>query len=544
MTVHLEGHSQMASRQVLVVGLDGVDFRYLDQFADDLPNITSIREQGVEAPLTSTHPPWTGSAWPSMYTGQDPSYHGVYDFFDYRDGYPDEASIVSRNDVDAPAIWNYLSELGQTSIVLNVPVTHPAEAIDGVVVPGYLAPAEEGGHPQGIRDELSDALGEPYRIYGPSETGGGDPTVEEYVELIAHRADAATYLMETTDWDFSFVQVQKTDTVFHNFDDETAFKRVFRAADDLVGQLTNCIGDETTVVLVSDHGMGPTSGELYVNEILADNGYVETATNPTNLELSGVKSNEGSDQGETVPVLARVSDLLGRVGLGPQRGYRIAQRLGIEQQIVDLLPESVTQSLAEGVDWQKSQAYCRRTSEQGIRINLAGRDESGVVSEAEYEQLRQELIELLSDLETECGEAIFESVTPSEDRYDGPYADQACDILFRTTNMDHEISTNFHGQAVRSINSHNHKRHGVFVASGPAIEEQPDGPLSLLDVLPMLFGALDTPVPERLAGSPCEETLAKSTEQRRYDDVPFGRLSSYSQDRTEVTDRLDDLGYL
>ncbi|WP_336325847.1 alkaline phosphatase family protein [Halovenus sp. HT40] len=534
----------MGSEQVLVVGLDGVDFRYLDRFTDDLPNITALRDGGVEAPLTATHPPWTGSAWPSMYTGLDPSTHGVYDFFDYRDSYPDEAEIVSRNDVDAPAIWNYLSAIDRTSIVLNVPVTHPAEQIDGVVVPGYLAPADEGGHPEGIRDELSDALGEPYRIYASSETSEDEPTASEYAELIRSRASAATYLMETTDWDFAFIQVQKTDTVFHNFSEEAVFRRVFRATDDLVGRLTDHVDDETTVVLVSDHGMGPTSGELYLNDILEEHGYVETTANPTNLELSGVKSDEDGGESDSMAALARVSDLLGRIGLGPQQGYRIAQRLGIEQQIIDVLPELVTQSLAKGVDWRASQAYCRRTSEQGIRINLAGRDESGVVTEAEYEQLRDELVKLLSNLETDRGEKVFESVKPREAVYDGPYAEHACDILFQTASMDHEISTNFHGRAMRSIDSHNHKQHGIFVASGPSIDRRPDGPISLLAVAPMLFGALEAPVPERLADSLTRDILSKPIEQQRYDDVPFGRSASYSQDRTEVTDRLEDLGYL
>lgn len=534
----------MGSEQVLVVGLDGVDFWYLDRFAEDLPNITAIRERGVESNLTSTHPPWTGSAWPSLYTGVDPSSHGVYDFFDYRDSYPDEADIVSRNDVDAPAIWNYLSALDRTSIVLNVPITHPGEEIDGVVVPGYLAPADEDGTPTGIRDELSDALGEPYRIYAPSETGEGGPTVEEYVELIRQRAKSASYLMRTTDWEFAFVQVQKTDTVFHNFSEETAFRRVFRAADNLVGRLTDLADDEMTVLLVSDHGMGPTTGqEVYINELLREHGYVETTSNPTTLSLSAVKSDDDGDS-EAVPILARAGDLLARVGVGPQRAYRAAERLGVEQQILDLLPDSVTQSLAEGVDWRASQAYCRRISEQGIRINLDGRDSAGVVSEQEYDRLREELIELLSGLETDDGDLIFESVQPHEEVYDGPYAEHACDILFRTTDMNHEISTNFHGQTMRPIDSHNHKRQGIFVASGPSIDGSLDGPLSLLDVAPILFGALNVAIPDRLQGSTPDELLSTSVQRKSYDDVAFGGAVSYSQDRAEVKDRLGDLGYL
>jgi predicted AlkP superfamily phosphohydrolase/phosphomutase len=534
----------MGSEQVLVVGLDGVDFRYFDRFADSLPHISALRAEGVESRLTSTHPPWTGSAWPSMYTGVDPSHHGVYDFFDYRDGYPDEASIVSRNDVDAPAVWNYLSALGQTNIVLNVPVTHPAEDIEGVVVPGYVAPADEPGSPDGIREELSEALGEPYRIYAPSETGGGNPTVQEYADLIRHRAEAATYLLKTTDWDFAFVQVQKTDTVFHNFDDERLFRRVFAAADDLVGELTDHVDDETTVILVSDHGMGPTTGrEVYLNELLADEGYIETTSDPTNLSLSDVKAGSDNNNTNTIPGLDRVARALERVGLGPQTAYSVADRLGIAQLILAILPDSVTQSLAEGVDWRGSQAYCRRTSEQGIRLNVKGRDSEGIVAAQGYDHLREDIIEFLSTLETDEGDPIFEWVARREEVYDGPYADHACDILFRTTDMTHEISTNFHGRRMRPIDSHNHKRQGVFVASGAAVAESPTD-MSLVDVAPAVFGALGHPIPGRLTGRIPDGLLSESVDRQTYDDVSHGGDTAYSQDRTEVADRLEDLGYL
>lgn len=536
----------MGYEQVLIIGLDGVDFRYLDEFMEDLPNITTIREEGVESPLASIHPPWTGSAWPSMYTGLDPSYHGVYDFFDYRNTYPDEADIVSRNDVEAPAIWNYLSEVGLKSIVFNVPVTHPAEQIDGVVVPGYLAPADEEGHPSDIRDELSDDLGDQYRIYAASETEDEvETTVDGYVDLIRHRTDAAEYLLDSYDWEFSFVQVQKTDAVFHNFSTKDEFRRVFEATDDMVGRLTDLVDDQTTVLLVSDHGMGPTTGQkVYLNDILKNHGYVKTKSDPTNLSLSDVKGGSTESSG-TIPVVERVGDTLERFGVGPRKAYQIAERLGIEQQILDLLPGSVTQSLAEGVDWRRSQAYCRRTSEQGIRINLAGRDGEGVVPADEYESLRSELVELLSELETEHGKQVFESVRPREEVYDGPHADHACDILFRTTEMNHEISTNIHGRTMRSITSHNHKQHGIFIAQGPAINSDWNGSqISLVDIAPVVFSALRRPIPERMMGTVPADLLSTAVERDSYDDVASSGEGSYSQDRSEVTDRLGDLGYL
>ncbi|MFC6798826.1 alkaline phosphatase family protein [Haladaptatus sp. DYSN1] len=98
------------SGKILVLGFDALDFEYLNRFSDELPNFASLRSKGVATPLASTMPPWTGSAWPSMYTGVDPSYHSVYDFFSHDARAPTESTLITRNDVRAPALWNYLTE--------------------------------------------------------------------------------------------------------------------------------------------------------------------------------------------------------------------------------------------------------------------------------------------------------------------------------------------------------------------------------------------------------------------------------------------------
>jgi predicted AlkP superfamily phosphohydrolase/phosphomutase len=536
----------MPSGQVLAIGLDGADFRYLNQFSDNLPNINELRDEGVEAPLQSTHPPWTGSAWPSMYTGLDPSHHGVYDFFDYRDAYPDEAAIVSRNDVNAPAIWNHLSEVGLESIILNVPITHPAEEIKGVLVPGYLAPSGADGYPSGIRDELSEELGNEYQIYSESETSdNSQKKIDDFEALIRQRADAAEYLLQTREWNFAFVQVQKTDTVFHNSSSQDDFRRIYEAADNLVGRLVDACESTPNVVLLSDHGIGPTTGnKVYINELLHERGFITTKSNPTNLELSEIKKNREQDS-ESSAKLVQLVDSLKNIGIVPTKAYRIAERIGVEEQILRYLPTSLKQSLAEGVDWQESKAYCRRTSEHGIRINLKGRDTHGVVSPEEYEDVRTEIIQLLSTLEADDGEPVFELVCPREEVYDGPYTEDACDILFRTQDMNHEISTHFHGRTIGSVDSHNHKEMGIFIASGSEINCQwSESMLSLIDIAPVLFCLLRVPIPDRMIGTIPEQLLSVTPETESYGDVAYGREAAYSQDRSEVTDRLEDLGYL
>lgn len=542
--------------KTLVIGFDALDFRYLDRFSDSLDAFQRLRERGLEAPLDSTFPPWTGSAWPSVYTGTDPSHHGVYDFFTI-DGYPDDADLVTRDDVDRPAIWDYLDEGDGSSIVLNVPVTHPATDVDGVLVPGYLAGETAPGHPEGIREELSEAIGERYRIYSDSEASDRTTEVADFVDLIDLRKRAATYLLAEKEWEFAFLQVQKTDTVFHTFEDETAFRRVYEAADDFLGEVLDTVDENVNVVVCSDHGIGPKQGYgVYVNEILRNNGYVETGSGGTGPQLKHVKRNlkdsTSGDAGDRSRVDATLTWFIERFGPHLPVGtmYAVAERLGVAEGLRDRIPHVSRAVASDGIDWTASTAYCRSGPRLGVRINKRGRDPAGVVPESEYEAVREELIELLESVETPDGRAAFEDVSRREAVYDGEHADRADDILLTPRAMDNGIGTELFGREFVDVDTFDHKRTGVFLAAGPAFETGAAVErLSLPDVAPIVMATLGRPVPDRMTGSVPSGLLSRPATVAAYEDLAVSRPGPGDTDRTREDDsameaRLEDLGYL
>ena len=537
----------------VILGFDALSNEYVDQFS--LPNIESLRERGVSASLRSTFPPWTGSAWPSMYTGVDPSRHGVYSFFDFDNVYPDEADLISRNDVRAPALWDYLSQVGTSSVVLNVPVTHPVESIDGALLPGYLAPEGAEGHPAGVRGDLSAALGEEYRIYATEETGDADEAMlESYVDLIDLRQRAARTLVETYDPKMALLQVQKTDTVFHQFDDVDAFRRVYEAADAFVGAVLDTVGEHANVIVCSDHGIGPVRGyNIYVNEILRRAGFVEATRDGETPTLGGNKRRLAGDGtgDEDADGSSRVADravsglatALGGVGIQPGDVYAAAQRIGVDGAIKRLLSDTAG-SIARHVDWAASTAYCRSSPELGVRINVEGREREGVVPPEEYETVRSRVIETLSDVRTPNGEQAFDWVGRGEEINDGPYAEEACDVLFKPAGMNHVVVTNLLGKRFVPIDKHNHKVDGVFIGAGPAFD--PDAAverLSLTDVAPTVMALSGHAVPERMTGSVPPGLLAVPVETDAYDGVEYGGETAETDD-SDVEARLEDLGYL
>ncbi len=61
------GRNQM---DALLVGIDAGCLSVFDRLSEEnvIPNLRSLFETGVAGPLESQIPPWTPSAWPSLFT--------------------------------------------------------------------------------------------------------------------------------------------------------------------------------------------------------------------------------------------------------------------------------------------------------------------------------------------------------------------------------------------------------------------------------------------------------------------------------------------
>jgi len=74
--------------QTLLLGLDGTCRSILAPLFEDrvMLRVEALfdDDDGRVGPLTSQLPPWTPSAWPSLYTGVNPGKHGVFGFLPLR----------------------------------------------------------------------------------------------------------------------------------------------------------------------------------------------------------------------------------------------------------------------------------------------------------------------------------------------------------------------------------------------------------------------------------------------------------------------------
>jgi predicted AlkP superfamily phosphohydrolase/phosphomutase len=532
---------------VLLIGIDAACPPLFDRLfeSDVAPNLAALCSEGVSAPLESQIPPWTPSAWPSMFTGVNPGKHGVYGFLGF-DGY--DGHVVTGGDVDAHRLWTMLDTHDRSSVVVNVPVTHPPDEIDGAIVPGFMAPEDPPCHPDGILEDVRDEVGE-YRLY-PAYARGDDSwtdaeKIDEYRSLVRMRGEAFRYLADRFDPDFGFVQFQKPDTVFHEFHGEwSKVEAVYEETDAQVGAVLDAC-DPTYVFVASDHGIGRYDRpEFRVNSYLRDTDYVETTRGGRGMPTWNVMREDlraGTQTRTWEPGLAeKAAAALASAGLTTRRIGRALERVGLADLARRLAPSGVVRTGNEQVDFEASTAYMRARTELGVRLNLEGREPEGTVPPSAYDEVRDALVSDLADATAPDGEPVFETVAPREEFFHGPHVEDAVDVVTVPNEFEHFLSAQVCDEWFADpTEPWNHKRDGIFVACGPTVD---DGALDhphLFDVAPTVLAALGVPSDERFDGSTLDVVDAVGT-------TDYGRFhAGHGQaDEAAIEDRLADLGYV
>ncbi|KAB2962006.1 MAG: hypothetical protein F9K18_10410, partial [Thermoanaerobaculia bacterium] len=126
--------NQTGGGRVLVVGLDGADWRFLDPLlaAGKLPNLARAIDHGARGTLRSFVPLLSPLLWTTIATGHAPEDHGVLDFFERAPS--GELAMVGSGARQVPAIWNIVSAARQRVGVIGWWASHPAETVEGVIV--------------------------------------------------------------------------------------------------------------------------------------------------------------------------------------------------------------------------------------------------------------------------------------------------------------------------------------------------------------------------------------------------------------------------
>ena len=179
-----------------------------------LPHISAILETGSFGRMSVTIPEISSVSWSSFMTGTQPGEHGIYGFMDLEPG-TYKMYFPNFNHLRAPTMWDQLAARGKRSVVINMPATYPARAMDGALISGFVAvDINRAVYPRSLTAKLLE-LG--YRIDVDTARGRQDHEflMRDLHTTLAARQRVAEYLWDAIDWDLFVVVITGTDRLLH-----------------------------------------------------------------------------------------------------------------------------------------------------------------------------------------------------------------------------------------------------------------------------------------------------------------------------------------
>ena len=455
----------MASR-ALVIGLDcAAPQLVFERWLGELPALRSLVERGRWGVLRSCDPPITVPAWSVMTSSRSPGALGFYGFRNRRDHSYDALAFADSRAVRVPRVWDLLSARGRPVIVLGVPQTYPVSRVNGVMVSCFLTPDTETAqytYPAELKQEIEALVGRYMVDVENFRTDNKERLLREIEEMTEKRFRLAEHLLETRPWDLFFLVEMGTDRIHHGFwrfSDpehrlyepgnryETAMLDYYRALDAKIARLLRLAGDDTAVLVVSDHGAKRMDGGICVNEWLRREGYLVLREEPA----------------------------------GPVR----------------LRPDMV--DWARTAAWGEGGYYCR------LFLNVEGREPEGLVPARDYERVRSELKAKLEALGDELGRPIGTVAHRPEDLYAEPKG-IAPDLLVYFGDLYWRSIGQVGTGTVHVFENDtgpddaNHAHEGLYVLVAGNVEPGRGEERDLRDVAPTLLELLGEPVPADMEG--------------------------------------------
>ncbi len=554
--------------KVLVIGLDGATPELIERWVAEnkLPFLKQIMQNGVYGKLKSTYPPISPAAWTTFATGYNPGKHGTYDFRDYD---PRRYScfadtIVDSNAFAGKSVWDLIGAAGQKVGVITVPVTYPAWKVNGFMVSGYPTPdaARSFAYPAELGERIPP-LTEDSTFF---KSASHSEVLKELVRITHLRTDVSIAELKQDEYGFFIMVIGATDRAHHDwwkfidpkhpaYDPQEAaiygdyILEVYKAADACIGKFLEVINDETTVIVMSDHG-GMAHPKYYLNT----NYWLRTLNlltpsakaSKTQSGVKGAFKKFYRNKIRRLPYLEKLYRSL------PQGLKKVATNL-----------DSQTMMNLDVIDWKRTRAYRfpMYPPVEGIMINVAGRQPEGCVQPGEeYEALRTRVLEELRSLrEPTTGEPIVLEAYRREELYHGERLETAPDIIVVTqdcykggTGID-ELIGEVPLEVISKL-SGVHRMDGIILAQGPHIrrDARVEG-ANIIDVAPTILYALGMPIPSDMDGKPLtdffedthtQQTAASYTDERNVEDVATDEYGYSEEEEESVRLKLEALGYL
>lgn len=452
------------NKKVLVIGLDCATSQIVFDRREDLPVLRELIENGFYGKLRSSDPPITIPAWMVMCTGKDPGKLGLYGFRHRKDYSYKDIWIATSYSIREKTVWDIIGEKDGQSCLVSVPPSYPPKPVKGNLISCFITPGDDKDYtyPSDLRIELEEKFG-PYIFDVVFRTDDKDKLLEQIYEMTEKRFRILNHLITKKSWDFfMFVEIgvdrihhafwKYMDPDHHLYEKENPYENViidyYKRVDTLIGELLSNVDQNTTVLVVSDHGAKRMKGAFCINEWLIEQG-----------------------------------DLA-----------------------VNAMPQSQISFDHLDVDWTRTKAWGWGGYYARIFLNVEGREKQGVVKIEDYKKEREALIERLSAIRGPNGEEWNTRIIKPQKYFqelNGDYPDLMIyfdDLYWRSA------GTLGHGTKYLLENDTGpddavHAQEGIYILYDPKNKACKKKDASILDIAPTILDEMGIAVPEDMKGS-------------------------------------------
>jgi predicted AlkP superfamily phosphohydrolase/phosphomutase len=457
------GRTPAMNRKILIIGLDSAPSEIVIDRRHELPTLARLIEGGWHGKMRSSDPPITIPAWMVMTTGKDPGRLGLYGFR-HRTGYTyDKMWIATSQAFKERAIWDYVGERGGRSVLVSIPPSYPPRPVPGNLIGCFLTPdhTKEYTYPAGLKAEIEDRFG-PYLFDVVFRTEDRDEILREIYAMTEKRFEVIRHLMRTKPWDllmFVEIGVDRIQHAFWKYYDkahhlyvpgnkyEDAIPGYYRYLDAKIAALLAEAGDDTLVLVISDHGAKRMKGAFCVNEWLIEKG-----------------------------------DLV--LKEAPARGANIEKT---------------------PIDWPRTKVWGWGGYYARLFLNVEGREPQGVIKPEDYEKERDALIERLEAIRGPRGESWATRVIKPNEYFEdlrGDYPDLMVyfDDLFWRSAGTLGWGTQYLLENDTGPDDAVHAQEGMYILYDPREPAGRPRDIDILDVAPTVMNRLGLPVPADMKG--------------------------------------------
>ncbi len=248
-----------SKNKIVVIGIDAATWDIIIPMVErgEMPNFANLMEEGAYGNLTSMYPILSPRIWTSIATGKVPEKHGILGFVINESS--EEREFYTSNMRKTKAIWNILSENNRSVGIVAWLVEYPPEEVNGFVITDRVTNphVKDSTYPRELSREARPVI-DVHLDEITKKNIANESRSDEFFTLLG------LHFKEQYDPDFFAVYMRQTDGMGHRYWDRniSGVEDHYRVVDGLVGKLTEDIDEDTTVIIISDHGFGSINSSL------------------------------------------------------------------------------------------------------------------------------------------------------------------------------------------------------------------------------------------------------------------------------------------